>query len=97
MALALLTGDLEDVAAFVTLEPCSFHQRTPSCAKELVTRRVGAVYCAMLDPHPRNQGRGLDILRAASIPVECGILEDEVARFLRPHLHSGGADPPVGY
>lgn len=97
MALAMLVGDLSDVTAFVTLEPCSFHQRTPSCAKELVARRVGAVYCAMIDPHPRNQGRGIEILRAAGIPVETGVLEDEIAAFLRPYLHSGGAEPPVGW
>ena len=57
MALTQLQGDLQDVVAYVTLEPCSFHQRTPSCAKELIARRIGAVYVAILDPHPRRSGR----------------------------------------
>jgi pyrimidine deaminase RibD-like protein len=97
MALAQLTGDLQDVTAYVTLEPCSFHQRTPSCAKEMIARRVGAVYVAMLDPHPRNQGRGVEMLREAGIPVEVGVLSDEVQPFLKPYLHSGGSEPPVGW
>jgi pyrimidine deaminase RibD-like protein len=97
MALTQLAGELSDVAAFVTLEPCSFHQRTPSCAKELIARRIGAVYVAILDPHPRNQGRGIAMLRDAGIPVEVGILADEVQAFLGPYLHSGGSNPPVGW
>jgi len=97
MALSQLSGPLEDVTAFVTLEPCSFHQRTPSCAKELIARRIGAVYVALLDPHPRNQGRGIEMLREAGIPVEVGLLEDEIAPFLTPYLHSGGSKPPVGW
>jgi pyrimidine deaminase RibD-like protein len=97
MALDQLSGDLDDVSAFVTLEPCSFHQRTPSCAKGLIARRIGSVYAAMLDPHPRNQGRGIALLREAGIPVVVGLLELEVANYLRPHLHSGGSEPPVGW
>jgi pyrimidine deaminase RibD-like protein len=99
MALGQLgeTEDLGDVTAFVTLEPCSFHQRTPSCAKELVARRIGAVYAAILDPHPRNQGRGIALLREGGVKVEVGLLEAEVRPFLSPYLHSGGAEPPVGW
>jgi pyrimidine deaminase RibD-like protein len=97
MALAQLEGELPDVTAYVTLEPCSFHQRTPSCAKEMIARRVGSVFVAMLDPHPRNQGRGIALLRDAGIPVEVGLLEEEVRAFLKPYLHSGGSEPPVGW
>ena len=97
MALTQLQGDLQDVVAYVTLEPCSFHQRTPSCAKELIARRIGAVYVAILDPHPRNQGRGIALLRDAGIHVMVGVLAAEVDAFLRPHLHSGGSEPPVGW
>ena len=97
MALVQVPGDLSDVTAFVTLEPCAFHQRTPSCAKELIARRVGAVYVAILDPHPKNQGRGLEMLREQGIVVVSGCLA-EIARVdLAPYLHSGGAEPPVGW
>lgn len=77
MALAQVEGDLEDVIAFVTLEPCAFHQRTPSCAREMIARRVGSVYVAMLDPHPKNRGRGVEMLREAGIAVVVGLCEDE--------------------
>jgi pyrimidine deaminase RibD-like protein len=97
MALAQLEGELPDVTAYVTLEPCSFHQRTPSCAKGMIARRIGAVFVAMIDPHPRNQGRGIEMLREAGIPVEAGLLVDEVKAFLGPYLHSGGSEPPVGW
>lgn len=85
-ALRGVEGDLADVAAFVTLEPCSFHQRTPSCAIELVARKIGAVYVAMRDPHPRNRGAGLEILRAAGIVVVEGVLEAEAADDMGPYL-----------
>lgn len=90
MALAQLEGALDDVTAFVTLEPCSFHQRTPSCAKEMIRRRVGRIYVAMIDPHPRNRGAGIALLRDAGIEVVTGFLEDEVRAFLAPHLHGAG-------
>ncbi len=77
MALAQLDGELDDVIAFVTLEPCAFHQRTPSCAKEMIARRVGTVWVAMIDPHPRNRGTGIEMLRAAGITVHTRLLEDE--------------------
>ena len=88
-ALSALAGTLEDVQAYVTLEPCSFHGRTPSCALELVKRRVGAVFVALVDPHPRNRGRGIEILRWAGIDVVVGTAEHEVAQFIGPHLHRG--------
>jgi pyrimidine deaminase RibD-like protein len=97
MALSQVDGDLQDVAAFVTLEPCSFHQKTPACAETLIARRVGRVYAATLDPHPRNQGRGLEMLRAAGIEVSLGLLEQEARADLAPYLHGSGAEPPVGW
>ncbi len=96
MALRELSGDLPDVTAFVTLEPCAFHQRTPSCAKELIARRIGAVYVAMVDPHPRNSGAGIQMLRDAGITVVTGIHEDEARHDMGPYLH-GASEPPVGW
>ena len=77
MALAQVEGDLADVTAYVTLEPCSFHNRTPSCAKELIRRGVKRVVVAMADPHPRNRGLGIQMLRDAGIEVVEGVLEAE--------------------
>ena len=99
VALSQLIGTLEDVTAFVTLEPCAFHQRTPSCAKEMIARRVGAVYVALIDPHPKNQGRGIQMLREAGIPVTTDFLSDEARPHLAPYLYGGPGTPehPVGW
>nr|WP_315488690.1 bifunctional diaminohydroxyphosphoribosylaminopyrimidine deaminase/5-amino-6-(5-phosphoribosylamino)uracil reductase RibD [uncultured Rhodoferax sp.] len=86
MALAQVDGDLSDVTAFVTLEPCSFHGRTPSCAKTLVERGVKCVVVAMLDPDPRNSGAGIEILKAAGINVKIGVLEDKARDDLGRYL-----------
>ena len=79
-------GSLEDFSAFVTLEPCSFVGRTPSCAQTLVERKIGEVYVALLDPHPKNQGLGIKILENAHISVCIGVYEDIVKEFLDPYL-----------
>jgi pyrimidine deaminase RibD-like protein len=98
MALRELEGELSDVIAFVTLEPCSFHQRTPSCAKELIARKVGLVYVALLDPHPRNQGRGIELLREAGIEVITDFLKAEAERDLGPYLYGAAPEePPIGW
>jgi pyrimidine deaminase RibD-like protein len=74
------------LSAFVTLEPCAFQGRTPSCASALVTSGIGSVFVGIVDPDPRNNGRGLRLLMDAGIHVELGILEREVTAFLTPHL-----------
>ena len=78
--------DFEGVSMFVTLEPCSFFGRTPSCAKNIVRLKVPKVYVAILDPHPRNRGAGIDILKNAGVEVEVGILEEEIMTDLQPFL-----------
>ena len=79
-------GPLHDVTAFVTLEPCAFHGRTPSCALTLVARGVRRVFVAMLDPDPRNDGKGVALLREAGVEVTVGLCEAEARHDLAPHL-----------
>ena len=86
MALASLESPLDHVTVFVTLEPCSFHGRTPSCARLLVERGIKKVFVAMLDPHPKNRGAGIDILNEAGVETDVGLLEAEVKEFLEPYL-----------
>lgn len=67
----------KDATAYVTLEPCSHHGRTPPCADALVNAGVARVVAAMQDPNPDVAGRGLLRLMNAGIAVQSGVLESE--------------------
>jgi pyrimidine deaminase RibD-like protein len=88
MAMSQISNDLTDVTGYVTLEPCSFQGRTPSCAKALVASGIKRVIVAMLDPDPRNAGAGIQILRAGGVDVSVGLLECEAIADLAPYLGS---------
>lgn len=76
-------GNARGATAYVTLEPCSHHGRTPPCCEALVAAGIARVVVAMRDPNPLVGGRGLEFLRDAGLAVESGILESE-ARELNP-------------
>jgi diaminohydroxyphosphoribosylaminopyrimidine deaminase/5-amino-6-(5-phosphoribosylamino)uracil reductase len=76
-ALAMTGGRARGATAYVTLEPCSHHGRTPPCAGALREAGVQRVVAAMVDPNPLVAGQGLEILRRAGVEVESGLLEPE--------------------
>lgn len=62
--------------AYVTLEPCAHHGRTPPCTDALVAAQLGRVVIGATDPNPAVNGQGIARLEAAGIVVESGLMAD---------------------
>ena len=81
LALRMAGAQAQGATAYVTLEPCSHHGRTPPCADALVQAGIQRVVAAMQDPNPLVSGQGLARLANAGVMVECGLLETEAHRL----------------
>ena len=74
-ALEIAGDQARGSTAYVTLEPCAHHGKTPPCTAALLEAGVAKVVIAMRDPNAKVAGGGLDRLRAAGIEVQSGLME----------------------
>lgn len=82
-----MAGDrAKGATAYVTLEPCSHHGRTPPCCEALIAAGVSRVVAAMQDPNPEVAGRGLYRLQQAGITVSHGLMMAEAEALNRGFL-----------
>ncbi|HLY55402.1 MAG TPA: bifunctional diaminohydroxyphosphoribosylaminopyrimidine deaminase/5-amino-6-(5-phosphoribosylamino)uracil reductase RibD [Stellaceae bacterium] len=90
-ALAQAGEAVRGAVAYVTLEPCAHHGKTPPCAEALVAAGITSCIAAVEDPDPRVSGRGFALLRQAGIDVSVGLLADEArelnAGFFKRVVH----------
>jgi len=85
---------LSKATAYVTLEPCSHHGKTPPCSELLIERGVGRVVSAMVDPNSLVSGKGHKKLQQAGIDTLTGVLAKEARELNKKFIHLHNSELP---
>lgn len=67
--------------AYITLEPCCYHGKTPACINALIENKIKKVIIASQDPNPKVNGQGISALKQADIDVSFGLLEAQAIQL----------------
>lgn len=82
-AIKVAGENAKGATAYITLEPCCHHGRTPPCTDALIAAEISRVVAAMPDPNPQVAGRGMQAIADAGIETSIGLLQKE-AESLNP-------------
>ena len=76
-------GDMAQGAdAYVTLEPCTTHGKTPPCADALIAAGIKRVFIGVLDPNPAHAGKAIKVFKEAGIEAVCGVYAQPCAELI---------------
>ena len=86
-ALKMAGQAAQGATAYVTLEPCSHHGKTPPCADALIENGIARVVIATDDPDANVSGQGIARLKSSGINVETGVEGQAASRFYQAYFH----------
>jgi diaminohydroxyphosphoribosylaminopyrimidine deaminase/5-amino-6-(5-phosphoribosylamino)uracil reductase len=81
IALEQAAAGAQNATLYVTLEPCTHFGKTPPCVHKIISSGIKEAIIGMIDPNPKNNGKGVEILRNSKIKVKVGFLQDQLRRI----------------